>query len=129
MKTRSDFVSNSSSCSFFVSLEMAQDIEEFKHLIGALKKQNVGMQVFWSLAEAHDRWYGTMFDGSEQMSNTLVPGCFILCDSGEDHDNCYESRYRRMEKLFTEGDYEFKLYADSEAHMTVIDDLPEVCDK
>ena len=129
MKTRSDFVSNSSSCSFFVSLEMAQDIEEFKHLIGALKKQNVGMQVFWSLAEAHDRWYGTMFDGSEQMSNTLVPGCFILCDSGEDHDNCYESRYRCMEKLFTEGDYEFKLYADSEAHMTVIDDLPEVCDK
>ena len=129
MKTRSDFVSNSSSCSFFVSLETAQDIEEFKHRIGALKKQNVGMQVFQNLTEAHDRWYGTMFGGSEQMLNALVPGCFILCDSGEDHDNCYESRYRRMEKLFTEGDYEFKLYADSEAHMTVIDDLPEVCDK
>lgn len=129
MKTRSDFVSNSSSCSFFVSLETETDIKEFRRRIGDLKRQNVYMQVFWDLVEANDRWYGTPFDGNEQMSNMLVPGCFILCDSGEDHDNCYERRYRLMEELFTEGDYKFKLYADSEAHMTVMDDLPEACDE
>ena len=125
MKTRSDFVSNSSSCSFFVSLGTETDIKEFGLRIGDLKKQNVYMQVFQNLAEANDRWYGMSFDGSEQMSNALVPGCFILCDSGEDHDNCYESRYRRMEELFTGGDYKFRLYADPEAHMTVMDDLPK----
>ena len=129
MKTRSDFVSNSSSCSFFVSLGTARDVEEFKHRIAALKKQNVYMQVFWNLAEANDRWYGMEFDGGEQMANALVPGCFVLCDSGEDHDMCFETRYRLMEELFTEGGYKFQLYADKEAHLTVMDDLPEACDE
>ena len=87
------------------------------------------MQVFWSLSEANDRWYGTPFDGSEQMSNALVPGCFILCDSGEDHDQFYEERYRLMEDLFIESEHKFQLYADKEAHLTVMDDLPEACDE
>lgn len=96
------------------------------------------MQVFQNLIEANDRRYGTSFDSSEQMSNALVPGCFILCDfpgcfilcdSGEGHDNCYKRRYRFIEELFTEGDYKFKLYADPEAHMTVMDNLPEACDE
>lgn len=87
------------------------------------------MQVFWNLAEANDRWYGTPFDGGEQISNALVPGCFILCDSGEDHDRFYEERYRLMEDLFIEGEHKFQLYADKEAHLTVMDDLPEACDK
>lgn len=125
MKTRLDFVSNSSSCSFFVSLGDETDIKEFRRRIGDLKKQNVRMQVFQDLAEANDRWYGTPFDGSEQMANALVPGCFMLCDSGEDHDDFYERRYRLMEELFTEGGYKFKLYADPEAHTTVADDLPK----
>lgn len=124
MKIRSDFVSNSSSCSFFVYLATEDDVEEFKLLIDILKKKNVDIQMFCSLEDANDRWYGVPFDGSEQMQNALRPGYYMLIDTGEDHYIGFEERFREVENLFL-NDYVFKLYQDPEAHMSSGDDLPE----
>ena len=83
------------------------------------------MEIFDSLSDAYDRWYGTPFSTSEDQLSKLRPGNYILCDSGEDHDTLFEERYRDMESLFVDGKYQFKLYADKEAHMTAYDDLPK----
>ena len=125
MKVRYDFVSNSSSCSFFVGLHTQKDIDEFKKLVGILKEKNVDMQLFFNLAEAHDRWHGEMFDGSAEAIAELEPGNYILIDTGEDHYPGYEYRYWDIKNRFVEG-YKFKLYDDKEAHMSVDDDLPSI---
>ena len=125
MKTRSDFVSNSSSCSFFVAIDTPEDAREFCWIVDALLEQRVYMELFCSLDEARARRGGVPFDGSVQMQNALVPGCFVLCDSGDDHDECFESRFYSMLDLFAQSGYAFKLYADAEAHLTVPNDLPK----
>ena len=125
MKTRSDFVSNSSSCSFFVSLESAKDVEAFKRLVDTLVEKNVSMQMFCSLEEANDRWYGVPFDGSEQMQNALCPGYYVLIDTGDDHYEGYEERFNDIESLFM-SEHAFKLYRDVEAHLSTGNDLPKV---
>lgn len=124
MKIRTDFVSNSSSCSFFVGLHTQADIDEFKKLVGILKKKNVYMQVFYNLAEAHDRWDGQDFDGSDEAIASLELGNYILIDTGEDHYDGYEYRYWDIKDRFTDK-YPFKLYRDKEAHMSVDDELPK----
>lgn len=124
MKVRHDFVSNSSSCSFFVGLHTQQDIDEFKKLVGILKEKNVDMQLFYSLGYAHDRWYGKNFDGSDEAIARLEPGNYILIDTGEDHWSGYEYRYLDIKDRFVKG-YKFKLYNDNEAHMSVDEELPK----
>ena len=126
MKMRHDFVSNSSSCSFFVWLKSQDDVIEFKKLIDDLKNMNATMQTFKSLADANDRWYGDSFTGTPEQIDELAPGQFILCDSGEDHYSGYEERFWRMKSLFLDGKHKFKLFSDIEAHMSSGDDLPKV---
>lgn len=126
MKTREDFVSNSSSCSFFVGLHTQDDVDAFKKLASLISSRNfISMEIFDSLSDARDRWYGTPFSTSEDQLSNLRPGNYILCDSGEDHDTLFEERYHDMESLFVDGKHQFKLYADKEAHMTAYDDLPK----
>ena len=124
MKIRSDFVSNSSSCSFFVGLHTQEDIDEFKKLVSMLNKKHVYMQLFYNLAEANDRWDGKEFDGSDEAVASLEPGNYILIDTGDDHYDGYEYRYWDIKDRFIEG-YKFKLYNDREAHMSVEDELPK----
>lgn len=125
MKIRTDFVSNSSSCSFFVGLHTQADIDEFKKLIGMLKEKNVYMQIFENLKEAHDRWYGEIFDGSDKAAAALVPGNYILIDVCDDHWYGYEDKFYDVKDRFTDK-YKFKLYSDKEAHMSAGDKLPKV---
>ena len=124
MKIRTDFVSNSSSCSFFVGLHTQADIDEFKKFVDMLKKKNVYMQLFYNLAEAKDRWYGHDFDGSDEAVASLEPGNYILIDTGDDHYDGYEYRFWDIEDRLTES-YPFKLYRDKEAHMSVSNELPK----
>lgn len=124
MKIRCDFVSNSSSCSFFVGLDTEDDIAAFKQLSSMLKEKNVDVQMFCSLEHAHSRWEGIPFDFSEQMMNALRPGYYLLIDTGEDHYKGYEYRFWDIKDRFVEG-HKFKLYNDKEAHMSVEDDLPK----
>jgi len=125
MKTREDFVSNSSSCSFFVGLHTQQDIDEFKKLVGILKEKQVCMQLFYTLEDAHDRWYGEVFEGNDDEIAGLQPGDYILIDTGEDHYEGFEYRFWDIKDRFTEG-YKFKLYRDKEAHMSTDDELPKM---
>lgn len=124
MKTRLDFVSNSSSCSFFVYLETNEDIEEFKKLISVLKEKNVSMTLFNDLADANDRWYGDEFNGNEYEVDVLKPGNFMLIDVCDDHWQGYENKFNDVEDMFTDN-YKFKLYDDNEAHMSTGDKLPK----
>ena len=124
MKVRHDFVSNSSSCSFFVYLETNEDVEEFKKLISVLKEMNVCMTLFADLAAANDRWYGDDFDGSKFEVDVLKPGNFMLIDACDDHWSGYEDKFYDVKEQFT-AFHKFKLYADKDAHMSTGDDLPK----
>ena len=124
MKTRLDFVSNSSSCSFFVWLETNEDIEEFKKLIDMLKEKNVSMTLFSNLADANDRWYGEVFNGNKFEVDGLNPGNFMLIDVCDDHWYGYEDKFYDVKDRFTDK-YKFKLYSDKEAHMSAGDKLPK----
>lgn len=86
---------------------------------------NASIQLFCSLSEANDRWYGVSFDGSEQMKNAVVPGCYMLCDACDDHYTGFEEKFYAMEGLFTNGEHKFKLYSDPEAHMSSGEKLPK----
>lgn len=124
MKLRHDFVSNSSSCSFFVHLQSKKDVEEFKKLFSMLQSKNVKMEVFANaeLADCHAE--GCILDESQVNGKLLAPDCFVLCDVGEDHDSWYEHRYNDMCSVFDECIYKFKFYEDSWAHMTRGKPLP-----
>ena len=125
MKTRSDFVSNSSSCSFFVWLQSEHDIDEFKKIVGLLKDRQASIEVYSSAEDADCHANGTLVN-DQSLSNTKLFECgdYVLCDVGEDHDSWYEQRYNDMCSVFDECGYEFKFYEDPWAHMTRGEVLP-----
>ena len=124
MKIRYDFISNSSSCSFFVGLHTHQDIDEFKKLVNILKHKKVHMWLFCNLEDAHDRWYGEMFEGNGNEIIRLQPGNYILIDTGDDHYKGFEYKFWDIVDRF-DAEYKFKLYNDKEAHMSTGDKLPK----
>ena len=119
MKIRNDFISNSSSCSFIVSLQSKRDVDEFKKLFSMLKSKNVNMAVYDNAeaADGHDNGYA-LDENALDCKGILVPGCYVLCDVGEDHDSWYEARYNAMCSVFDESGYAFKFFEDPWAHMT-----------
>ena len=133
MKTRSDFVSNSSSCSFFVEIKTEEDAKAFVEAAAELSKLSyVTAEVFSSLEDIYDnRWKWPAMPAvqlkldSARLAELIVPGCYVRCDAGDDHFPGYEERYYSMENVFSQAKHKLKLYADPEAHMTAYDDLPE----
>ena len=127
MKTRSDFVSNSSSCSFIVGLPTEVDIAEFKKILGRLRGQNVRMDVYSGISDFYDYCDPKRLDRepAETAERVLAPGCYVRCDSGSDHYYGYMARYEDMCAVFDESGWDFKIYADDGAHTTRGEDLPE----
>ena len=125
MKTRNDFISNSSSCSFIVGLHTEQDVNEFKKLFSSLKDKNVSVEAYDTaeMADWHDNGYALDIDSLDR-KDILFPGCYVLCDAGEDHDSWYEQRYDDMCAIFDDSRHKFKFYIDSWAHMTRGKKLP-----
>ena len=123
MKTRIDFVSNSSNCSFFVGLHTIEDVKVFvEKILPILKKKNTFMKLFSSFAAAKARADIGAFDGNVE---NIRPGKCMLCICSDDNDENAHDIYKDIESLFISGSHKFKLYADEFAHTTVDDPLPE----
>ena len=96
-----------------------RDIDEFKKLFSMLKSKNVNITVYDNAeaADGHDNGYA-LDENALDRKGILVPGCYVLCDVGEDHDSWYEARYNAMCSVFDECGYVFKFFEDPWAHMT-----------
>lgn len=131
MKTRSDFVSNSSSCSFFVEIKTEEDAKAFAEAAAELSKFSyVTAECFSCLDDIYDgRWPSPamplQLDNARLVELMITPGCYVRCDAGDDHFPGYEERYYSMENVFSQAKHKLKLYADPDAHMTAYDDLPQ----
>lgn len=82
------------------------------------------MQLFCNLEDAHDRWYGEMFEGNDNEIARLQPGNYILIDVCDDHYEGYEYTFWDIADKF-DAEYKFKLYSDKEAYMSAGDKLPK----
>lgn len=126
MKTRNDFVSNSSSCSFVVGLHSNDDITAFKRLFNELMSKNVSMEVYDGAENIGYHANGYMLNECAiNDKDALSANCYVLCDVGEDHDSWYEERYNAMCDVFDNSGYAFKFYEDPWAHMTRGEKLPK----
>lgn len=117
MKTRIDFVSNSSSCSFIVHLETDDDAAKFK-------------RIYDVLAKSYDAVLCT------SSSSTIDYADMSYVSSAEDiaagdwvEVNCGEDTLDNIDKLEDIEDFispmGFKIYRDRLAHYTFGEDIPE----
>ena len=121
MKTRLDFVSNSSSCSFFVCLQSQADLDELKKLFGSLKNAGASLAAYSTAFDADCHANAAVLEDSADAASI---GDYVLCDVGEDHDSWYERRYNDMCRVFDSSGHEFKFFEDPWAHMTRGEALP-----
>lgn len=118
MKTRFDFVSNSSSCSFFIEFDTVDSVEAFRKICKSLKNYNAYATAY----ENFDRVcnYDPYSRNIDHIEKIVGCGNWMLLDSGEDHDEDYRERFDNMVDIIDNNPagYKFKIYEDPSAHMT-----------
>ena len=114
MKTRNDFVSNSSSCSFFIELDSQEAVDAFKQIAVRFDKHEVSLSLYCDFTSVCD------FDpyGHSSDIDKLEVGEWVKCDSGEDHDECFMRRFEKMADVVDSSPVKFKIYEDPDAHTT-----------
>lgn len=117
MKFRTDFVSNSSSCSFIIHLQSKKDLSEFQKIAKNIQKSYL-----------IDYYYGTVSDIYKMEilnldRDKLEQGDWVQVYCGEDSLENIE-RFDDVQWVFQESDYKFKFYADNDAHYTFGENLP-----
>lgn len=127
MKIRTDYVSNSSSCSFFIELDSQKAIDAFKQIANKFNEHEVEITAYQDF-DAVCRWdpYSrSSFENTSisQLAENLKVGEWIECDSGEDHDINYMHRFDRMVAVIDSSPVKFKIYEDPDAHTTYYDAL------
>ena len=117
MKTRTDFVSNSSSCSFFIELDTQEAVDAFIETAKLFNKNEVSLAAYASLEDVNV--CNPFCSGSiDDVVNALEVGNWVKCDSGEDHDSWYMDRFERMSDVVDSSPVKFKIYGDPDAHTT-----------
>ena len=124
MKIRTDYVSNSSSCSFFIELDTQEAVDAFKTIAEKFDKREVAVSLYQDF-DAVCRWDPWYSNGSwceedtdnEQLSQLEV-GNWVKCDAGEDHDEWYMERFDKMVEVVDSSPVKFKIYEDPDAHTT-----------
>ena len=122
MKTRTDYVSNSSSCSFFIELDTQEAVDAFKDIAQKFNNNEVDLSLYRDF-DAVCRWdpYEISIHG-ESSINKLVEmievGEWVKCDAGKDHDLNYQNRFNRMVDVVESSPVKFKIYDDPDAHTT-----------
>ena len=112
MKIRIDFVSNSSSCSFFIELNSQAAVDAFKQIISKFNKNEVKLSFYNSIQD--------VFKYDDMTIEDIEVGTLVKCDSGEDHDIDYRDRFNRMVDVVDNNpsNFKFKIYDDPDAHIT-----------
>lgn len=126
MKVRHDFVSNSSSCSFYVHLDTQQAIDVFKTLVPGLKVLDVLYNGYWMSLKDLANWvynnyqYGDPYVETKNWLDDLKPGYVIEIGTKED-DLRSMLRYDDALDIIQNNpnNYKFQLYQNELAHSTV----------
>lgn len=120
---RNDFVSNSSSCSFFVSIETQQDLNELAAIWNRVKELTGNYVSVYpkGIEYAINNSYGGERIATGYLDKDdwklIDVGDAIKIDSGDDSEPYALEKLDDLYDLFSSG-YKFKVFCDNEAHYT-----------
>lgn len=125
MKVRSDFVSNSSSCSFLVYLQSAKDVQEFKKIYGNILKTIPARGSVTAYTQGQR--CGENFP-EEEFDKNIKKGTWVEFDIGEDNEyystDKLDDDWSDLTSCIRSSIYKFKVYQDPYAHMTIGNPMP-----
>lgn len=121
MKVRSDFVSNSSSCSFIIHIKTEEDAKHLRDVYDTLLKDKY-MRVCSTTEAAMEGCYSS--DAFDVYSpDWIEPHSFLFVSNGDDSDiECY-LKLEDFAEALNEGYGKLKFYRDYGEHVTLGDDL------
>lgn len=121
MKLRSDFVSNSSSCSFVIHVKSDEDAAHLKSLYTSVLKDK-GLMMCRTAEDAMCGFYGCN-NLDVYSADDIEAHTFLLVNNGEDsYEECFDDLYALADKL-NEGYGKLQFYQDTDAHVSLGDDL------
>ena len=132
MKLRMDYVSNSSSCSFFIHLKTKESVDAFKEILPKLQEMKVIYPGYYSSLKSLSEWVhhvdhcGDPFFicNTKDWYSELSPGCVVIIGTEED-DLRSMATFDEALELVEANPVNFELYQDDLAHQTAGKRVPK----